>query len=140
MTHWQDLPAGPELRVVIAQRLGWHMRQAWVGSNGIEYDYLIYNDADHLVYQREISSDDQSDEETLTSQTWLAAMNDPDCPRWDEDVTEVRDAIFGQDFEVQKTPTGYVAWVNSPTHEATAATEALALVKAWLAATEDDDG
>ena len=136
MTNWQNLSAGPELRQIIAERLGWHMRKTPVGSNGIAYDYLIYNNDDHLMYQREIATHEQADEATLTAQTWLAAMSDPDCPRWDEDIEEARDLTYCTDYAVQQTPDGFAAWVRSPEYTSTAPTEALALARAWLASTE----
>jgi hypothetical protein len=136
MNAWQNLPAGPQLRQIIAERLGWHMRKIPVGSNGIAYDYLIYNNDDHLMYQREIAANDLTDEAAHIAQTWLAAMNDPDCPRWDEDIQEAHDLAYGRAYAVQPTPDGFTAWVQSPDYTGTGTTKALALARAWLASTD----
>lgn len=136
MTDWQHLPAGPELRHIIAERVGWHMRKIWVGSNGIEYDYLIYNNDDHLMYQREIAAGEQADEAALVQQTWLEAMSDLDCPLWDEDIAEARELAYGLDFAIEPNGNTFTAWVQSREFTGTGPTEALALVRAWLAATE----
>jgi hypothetical protein len=139
MTDWKNLPAGPELRYLIAQRLGWHMRKIWVGSNGIEYDYMIYNNDDHLVYQREITAADLEDEPAAEWATWLAAMDDEDMPLWDEDPDETIDLTYGLDYAVRAENGLFIAWVQSEAHTGTAETEALAIVRAWLAATEETE-
>ncbi len=139
MTDWQELPAGPELRQIIAERLGWHIRKIWVDSHGIDYDYLVYNNDDHLMYQREIASGEALGEATITKQVWQAAMKDPDCPRWDEDVAEARDLAYGLDYHIQPTVAGFTAWVKSPEYVGQAHTEALALVRAWLATPDSAD-
>ena len=137
-SSWQDLPAGPHLRRVIAQRLGWHLRKNPVGVNGIAYDYLVYNNDDHIVYQREITAEDLQDEEVITNQTWLEAMSDEDCPRWDEDSAEARDLVYGMDHKIWQVDGRVSAWVKSDSFTGSGDTESLALVRAWLAATEDD--
>ena len=139
MTTWHTLPAGPELRRIIAERHGWHMRKTWVGSGSVEYDYLIYNEDDMLMYQREISGAEAADAAQAESMTWLAAMREEDCPRWDEDLTEALDLIYGLDHAVEVQDGQHHAWVEALEHRGVAETQALALVRAWLAATEGRD-
>jgi hypothetical protein len=138
MTSWKTLLAGPHLRRIIAERLGWHMRKVWVGSGGIEYDYLVYNNDDHLVYQSEITADDLADEQTAEDQTWLEAMQDEDCPLWDHDFEEALDLAYGLEYNLIETEGIYSAWVKSSQYTGEAETKPLALVRAWLAATEDE--
>jgi hypothetical protein len=136
MTVWQALPAGPELRCFIAERRGWHMRKIWVGSGGVEYDFLVYNNDDMLVFQREIDAAALADETQAERQTWLSAVNDDDCPRWDEDLDEAKDLVYGMDHNIQAQGEAFTAWVIAPDHSASGPTQALALVRAWLLVTE----
>lgn len=139
MTTWHTLAAGPELRRLVAERLGWHMRKTWVGTSSVEYDYLIYNEDDMLMYQREIGSAEASDAQQAETDTWLEAMRDEDCPRWDEDLLDARDLVYGLDHAIEQQDGQYHAWVDAPQHQGAAPTEALALVRAWLTATENQD-
>lgn len=139
MTGWKSLPAGPHLRRIIAQRLGWHMRKVWVGSGGIEYDYLIYNNDDHLVYQREITRAELQNEQAAEDRTWLEAMQHENCPLWDEDLDEALDLAYGLKHDIHQSNGTYRAWVGSSQFTGEADSQPLAVVRAWLAATEDDD-
>lgn len=136
--HWKDLPAGHELRQLVALRLGWHMRKIPVGSNGIEYDFFIYDNDDRIVYQREITARDLENEQAAVEQTWLAAMEDNNCPRWDEELSEALDLAYGMERHVWHENGRALAWVKSEAFTAGAETESLAVVRAWLAATEND--
>lgn len=136
--HWRHLPAGAALRRIVAERLGWHLRKVWVGSAGIEYDFLIYDNDDRLVYQREIRAADLEDEGAAVDQTWLYAMEDEACPRWDQDLDEARDLAFGMDQRIWQAGSTMYAWVKSSQYAGEADTQPLAVVRAWLAATQDD--
>ncbi len=136
MSDWKNLSPGPELRRIIAHRLGWHMRKIWVGTGEIEYDFLVYNNDDHLVYQREVSASDMANEDTITEHTWIEAMNDEDCPRWDENLEDTLDLTYGMDSDIQANGSIYRAWVKSPQFAAEAPTKPLALAYAWLEATD----
>jgi hypothetical protein len=138
MPSWNTLPVGPQLRRLIAERLGWHMRKVWVGSGGIEYDYLVYNNDDHLIYQREITADDLADEQTAEDQTWLEAMQHEDCPLWDQDLDEALDLVYGLEYRIDESNGVFRAWVESPQYPGEAEAKPLALVRAWLTATEDE--
>jgi hypothetical protein len=135
---WKSLPSGPELRRIVAERRGWHIRKIWVGSGGVEYDHYVYDNDDRIAYHREIKSGDATEDEAAFTQTWLEAMNDPDCPRWDEDLTEALDLAYGMQREIRQENGTVHAWVKSSTFTAAADTEPMAIVLAWLAATEDD--
>ena len=136
VSDWQNLSPGPELRRIIADRLGWHMRKTWVGTGEIEYDFLVYNNDDHLVYQREVNPTDMANEDAITEQTWLDAMNDEDCPRWDENLEDALDLTYGMSSDIKENGSAYHAWVKSPEFTAQAPTKPLALVYAWLEATD----
>ena len=135
---WKNLPAGPELRRIIAERRGWHIRKIPVGSGGVDYDHYVYDNDDRIAYHRAIMSGDEMDDETAFAQTWLEAMNDPDCPRWDEDLAEALDLAYGMERDIRQENGRVHAWVKSLSFNAAADTEPLAVVRAWLAATEDD--
>lgn len=139
MISWKDLAPGPALRRIIAERRGWHIRKILVGSGDIAYDYFVYNEDDMLVYQREITNDDLADEAGAEQVTWLQAMDDEDCPRWDEDLDEAEYLVYGLDYDIRAHEGHFHAWVTAPEHSGTGASEALALVRAWLAATEGQD-
>lgn len=130
--HWKNLPAGPPLRRIIADALGWHMRKIWVGSRGIEYDFLVYDQYDTIVYQRAIMPEDLHDEEATTEDVWLAAVQDEDAPFWDEDLDEAEEIVFRYPYKVWEENGGAIAWVHSEAFTAQAETPALALVRAWL--------
>lgn len=135
---WKSLPPGPELRRIIAERRGWHIRKIPVGSGGVAYDHFVYDNDDRIAYHRAIMSSHVADEEMAYTQTWLEAMNDPDCPRWDEDLAEALDLAYGMEREIWQDNGNILAWVKSPAFAASADTEPLAVVRAWLAATEND--
>ena len=136
--HWSKLPPGPQLRRIIAERLGWHMRKIPVGHEGIAYDYLIYDNNDRFIYQREAKPDELENEATIIDQTWMAAVQDDECPPWDEDLSEALDLAYGMEREIWQENGTVYAWVKSTDYPAEADTEPLAVVRAWLAATADD--
>ncbi len=136
--HWKNLPSGPQLRRVIAERLGWHLRKIWVGSAGVEYDLLIYDNDDRLAYQREITAAELENEAAAIDETWSAAMEDENCPRWDEDAVEALDLAFGMAHQISQDGDTIRVWVKSAEFSGEAETKALAAVRAWLAATEND--
>ena len=135
---WKSMLPGPELRRIIAERRGWHIRKIPVGSGGVDYDHFVYDNDDRIAYHRAVESGDEADDETAFTQTWLEAMNDPDCPLWDEDLAEALDLAYGIEREIWQENGSIQAWVKSPAFIASANTEPLAVVRAWLAATEDD--
>lgn len=130
--HWKDLPAGPQLRRIIVDALGWHMRKIWVGSRGIEYDFLVYDQYDRLVYQRAIMPEDLENEDQTTEDVWMEAVQDEECPLWDEDLDEAEDIVFRYPYKVWEADGIASAWVHAPEFTAQAETPALALVRAWL--------
>lgn len=123
---------GPALRRTIAERLGWHMRKIWVGSRGVEYDFIIYDNDDRHVYQQEITTVDLQNEQDTVDVVWIAAMSDENCPRWDENLNEATWLVIGHDYKIWREDDLVCAWVGTPEHKASGATEALALVRAWL--------
>jgi hypothetical protein len=123
---------------MIAERRGWHIRKIPVGSGGIAYDHYVYDNDDRIAYHRAIPASDATEDEAAFAQTWLEAMNDPDCPRWDEDLAEALDLAYGMEREIRQEDDRVYAWVKSSAFSALADTEPLAIVLAWLAATEDD--
>lgn len=131
-SEWLQLPAGPALRRIVAQRLGWHMRKIWVGSNGVEYDFIVYDNDDRYIFQREISPGEAQDDQAATDRTWLEAMNDEAVPRWDEDLNEARWLIGAADHRVWMENGMAHAWVGAAQHQTQADSESLALVRAWL--------
>ncbi len=131
-----EMPASPELRRLVAERLGWHMRKVWVGSRGVEYDYIVYDNNDRHIFQQEITAADLQDEPAAAEAVWLAAMRDDNCPRWDEDLNDATWLVVGQDYKIWREGDRACAWVGTPEHAACAATEALALVRAWLLFTQ----
>lgn len=135
---WKNLAPGPELRRIVAERLGWHIRKIPVGSGGVAYDHFVYDNDDRIAFHRAIATEDNSEDTAAYTQTWLEAMNDPDCPRWDEDLAEALDLAYGMERTIQHENGHVSAWVKAPAYGAIAATESLAVVRAWLAATEDD--
>jgi hypothetical protein len=135
---WKNLRPGPELRRIIAERLGWHIRKIPVGSGGVAYDHFVYDNDDRIAYHRAVGTQDTTSDEAAFTQTWLEAMNDPDCPRWDEDLSEALELAYGMERKVWQHNGSVQAWVKSPSFTAAAETEPLAVVRAWLAATEDD--
>ncbi|MGQ9887712.1 MAG: hypothetical protein ACUVSX_04395 [Aggregatilineales bacterium] len=76
-----EMLASPELRRLVAQRLGWHMRKVWVESRGVEYDYIVYDNNDRYIFQQKITAADLQDEAAAAEAVWLAAMRDDNCPR-----------------------------------------------------------
>lgn len=130
--HWKDLPAGPALRRIIVDALGWHMRKILVGSRGIEYDFLVYDQYDTIVYQRAITAEGMANEAQTTEDVWMEAVQDSECPRWDEDLDEAEDIVFRYEYKVWEADGQAFAWVHSPAFTAQAETPALALVRAWL--------
>lgn len=136
MTNRQTLPPGPELRRIIAQRTGWHMRKVFVGSQGIEYDFIVYDNDDRMIYLREITAEDLHDEDATTRRVWLEAMNDEECPRWDEDTEDALWLIDQTPYQVSATNGQFNAWVGQTACAGSADVEALALMRAWLAWTD----
>ena len=137
MSGWQNLPAGSELRQFIARRAGWHMRKIWVGSRGIEYDFIVYDNDDRMIYQREITANDLRNEEKTAHEVWLAAMEDDETPRWDEDVADALWLIDRTPRQSWQDNGQFHAWVGTEQYSARGETEPLALMRAWLAWTED---
>ncbi|MBZ0299167.1 MAG: hypothetical protein K8J31_05480 [Anaerolineae bacterium] len=135
---WSTLPAGPTLRRIVAERLGWHIRKIWVGSGGVEYDLFVYDHDDRIAFHYALTKDHLADEQAAVDQAWHEAMEDEDCPRWDEDLAEALDLAYGMDRSVGPEDSMFRAWVRSDEFSATAATEPLAVVRAWLRATDDD--
>lgn len=131
-TEWLQLPAGPALRRIVAQRLGWHMRKIWVGSNGVEYDFIVYDNDDRYIYQREITPEEAQEDSSATESTWLEAMNDDAVPRWDEDLNDARWLVGAAKYQVWVEDGMAHAWVGADHHRAQADSESLALVRAWL--------
>lgn len=127
-----EMPPGPKLRRLIAERLGWHMRKVWVGSRGVEYDYIVYDNDDRRVFQQEITAADLQNEPAAAEAVWLAAMDDDNCPRWDENLNDATWLVVGHDYKIWREGDRFCAWVSMPEHAACASTEALALVQAWL--------
>jgi hypothetical protein len=138
VTQWKNLSAGPALRRVVAERLGWHMRKVWVGSGGIAYDFFVYDQDDRIVYHHAVTADAMQNEPTAIDTAWLGAMQDENCPRWDEDLEEALDLAYGMAHKVWSEGVVYHAWVKSDTFSAQATTAPLAVVRAWLVATADD--
>ena len=136
MTSWQTMKPGPELRRIIAQRIGWHMRKVYVGSQGIEYDFIVYDNDDRMIYLREIKPEDLQDEEATTHAVWLEAMKNEDSPRWDEDVDDALWIIDQTPYSVQHTNGQFNAWVGEAAYTGSAEAEALALMRAWLTWTD----
>ena len=137
MSGWQNLPAGSELRQFIARRAGWHMRKIWVGSRGIEYDFIVYDNDDRMIYQREITADDLRNEEKAAHEVWLAAMEDDETPRWDEDVADALWLIDRTPRQSWQENGQFHVWVGTEQYSAHGETESLALMRAWLAWAED---
>jgi hypothetical protein len=134
----QTLPAGVELRRQIAIKAGWHMRKIWVGSRGIEYDFIIYDNDDRMIYQREITAEDLKDERLVTESVWLEAMADDETPRWEENIEDALWLIDRTPYNLQQNDHGYHAWVGAEHYSATAGTQPLALLRAWLHWAEDN--
>ena len=132
MTDWQHLPPGPELRRKIAQSAGWHMRKIPVSSGGVAYDFFIYDNDDRLAFHREITPDDLQDEDQAITETWLAAMQDEDTPRWDEDLEDALWLIDKKPHQTRLENGSYQAWVSTEDYQGQGETEPLALMRAWL--------
>lgn len=135
---WRQLPAGPALRRIIAERLGWHMRRVWVSSDGVEYDCFVYDHEDRIVYHQALTADDLTNEQAAIERIWHAAMQDENCPLWDEDPDEAQDLAYGMMRKVWRENGSIYAWVRSTEFTGEAESEPLAIVRAWLAATEND--
>lgn len=133
MTNWRELSPGPELRRIIAERLGWHMRKVWVGSGGVEYDYIVYDDADRFVYQREMTKGDLIDEQAATDAVWREAVESDESPHWDSNDNDAMWLIVNGEYKLWQTGDTHHAWVESADFSGSGPTEALAIVRAWLA-------
>ncbi|MBZ0291901.1 MAG: hypothetical protein K8L99_04965 [Anaerolineae bacterium] len=132
MTDWQNLPSGPALRHQIARSAGWHMRKIPVSTNGVEYDFFIYDNDDRLAYHREVTSADLENEAQTEDETWLAAMEDEDTPRWDEDLDDALWLIDRNPYKLWQSEDQFHAWVGEEQYAAQGDTEPLALIRAWL--------
>lgn len=133
MTDWQTLPPGPLLRWKIARSAGWHMRKIPVNTGDIACDFFIYDNDDRLAYHRAITFEELQDEEAVIAATWIAAMNDDDTPRWDEDMDEALWLIDRSPYEIHPADTGYRVWVGAEQYTGHGETKPLALMRAWIA-------
>lgn len=136
MTDWRTLPPGPQLRRIIAEHKGWHMRKIWVGSGGVEYDYIVYDEGDRYIHQCELSKEDLSDPESAEARVWLEAMESDECPRWDEHDNDAMWLIVQGEYKLWQDGGMHHAWVSAPEYNGSGPTEALAISRAWLAWTE----
>ncbi len=137
MSDWRNLPEGVELRYLIAERAGWHMRKIWVGSRDVEYDFIVYDNDDRMIYQREITAEDLQEEEKTIHEVWLSAMEDEDTPRWDDNLEDALWLIDRTPYQSWQTDRQFQAWVGAKQYSAQGETEPLALMRAWLAWAEE---
>lgn len=132
MINWQTLSPGPALRCQVARTAGWHMRKIPVGTDGV-YDFFIYDNDDRIAYHREITSADLENITQAEDETWLAAMQDEDTPRWDEDMDDALWLIDRNPYQLWQADGRFHAWVGEKQYAAQGETEPLALIRAWLA-------